>query len=46
MSSKVLLWDFDGTLGYRRGGKWSSALLEALHEIDPDCDVTLDDLNR
>lgn len=44
MSSKVLFWDFDGTLGYRRGGKWSSALLEALHEIEPDCDVTLDDL--
>ncbi|MDA5107980.1 hypothetical protein O3V59_06395 [Brevibacillus thermoruber] len=44
MSSKVLFWDFDGTLGHRRGGKWSSALLEALHEIEPDCDVTLDDL--
>jgi phosphoglycolate phosphatase-like HAD superfamily hydrolase len=26
---KLLLWDFDGTLGYREGG-WSSALHQAI----------------
>jgi putative hydrolase of the HAD superfamily len=43
MNKKVLFWDFDGTLGYRMGGMWSSALLEALLETDPACKATLDD---
>ncbi|OPA73808.1 haloacid dehalogenase [Paenibacillus selenitireducens] len=33
--SKVLLWDFDGTLGYRQGGMWGASMLEALKEYDP-----------
>ncbi|TGV31131.1 HAD family hydrolase [Mesorhizobium sp. M00.F.Ca.ET.186.01.1.1] len=44
MAKKVLLWDFDGTLGYRQGGMWSSALLEALFYLEPNCKVTLDDI--
>jgi putative hydrolase of the HAD superfamily len=43
MYKKVLLWDFDGTLGYRLGGMWSSALLEALLEVEPDSKATIDD---
>ena len=27
--NKVILWDFDGTLGYREGG-WTGAILQAL----------------
>jgi putative hydrolase of the HAD superfamily len=25
----LLIWDFDGTLGFRAGGTWASALAEA-----------------
>jgi putative hydrolase of the HAD superfamily len=40
MSEKVLFWDFDGTLGYRRGGMWSNALFQALIEKEPNCTIT------
>ncbi len=36
---KLLLWDFDGTLGYREGG-WSGALLEAIRLVEPETDIT------
>lgn len=32
---KYILWDFDGTLGYREGG-WASALIEAIGRNIPD----------
>ena len=32
---KYLIWDFDGTLGYREG-KWEGALLEVLQRYAPD----------
>ena len=41
---KLLIWDFDGTLGYRAGGAWTASLLEALQREAPGSDVTLDDL--
>jgi putative hydrolase of the HAD superfamily len=36
-----LIWDFDGTLGYRLDG-WPGALLEVMHREAPTCDVTAD----
>lgn len=39
VSSKYLIWDFDGTLAYREG-MWRGALRDALRQMDPtfDCD--------
>src|SRR5712691_3547387 len=39
----VILWDFDGTLGYRPG-MWSQALLDVLLEQNPTTVVTLQDI--
>ena len=41
---KYLIWDFDGTLGYRQGGMWSAALLEIIRQEKPECNVTLEQL--
>jgi putative hydrolase of the HAD superfamily len=38
-----LIWDFDGTLGYRLVG-WVGALLEVVHREAPTCNVTADQL--
>ncbi len=43
---KLLVWDFDGTLGYRDGGDWAASLLEVLLRALPDSDVTLDAVRR
>lgn len=40
---KYLIWDFDGTLGYRETG-WTGALVEVLRRNAPDCNVTADHL--
>ena len=40
---KYLIWDFDGTLGYREG-MWTGALLQVLRQHAPDCQVTADQL--
>jgi putative hydrolase of the HAD superfamily len=40
---KYLIWDFDGTLGYRIG-MWSGALAEVLQHALPVCRATADDL--
>ncbi len=42
---RLLIWDFDGTLGYREsgawaGGAWTAALLEVLEAHAPERDVT------
>jgi putative hydrolase of the HAD superfamily len=37
-----LIWDFDGTLGYRRGGMWTASLMEVLREHDPDISVAIE----
>jgi len=36
---RYLIWDFDGTLGFRHGN-WSGALVEVLQRADPSCGVT------
>jgi putative hydrolase of the HAD superfamily len=36
---RTLLWDFDGTLGYRPG-MWTQAMLDVLREHDPSCTLT------
>jgi putative hydrolase of the HAD superfamily len=40
---KLILWDFDGTLGYRDGG-WSGTLVEVLHRNCPGFPVTQGDV--
>jgi putative hydrolase of the HAD superfamily len=40
---KYLIWDFDGTLGYRMGG-WAGALLDLLQPEAPTCEVTAEQL--
>ncbi len=34
MADKAVIWDFDGTVGFREG-RWGSALLQALDELAP-----------
>ena len=41
---KTILWDFDGTLGYRHNGMWTASLLEAVHFIEPDHPIQYDEL--
>ena len=41
--SKYLIWDFDGTLGYREG-MWSDILMEVLRRNAPDCAATADQI--
>lgn len=38
-----IIWDFDGTLGYREG-LWTGALLEVLRQSAPDCAATAEHL--
>jgi putative hydrolase of the HAD superfamily len=39
---KTLIWDFDGTLGYREGGMWGAALLEVIQQESPGLGVSMD----
>jgi putative hydrolase of the HAD superfamily len=41
---RTLIWDFDGTLGYREGGTFSAALAETARRESPDSGVTADQL--
>ncbi len=40
---QYLIWDFDGTLGYRRG-MWSGTLVEVLRQEMPECPATVEDV--
>jgi len=40
---RMLLWDFDGRLGYRQG-MWSQALFDVLREHHPTCAAMRDDI--
>ena len=40
---RYLIWDFDGTLGYREGG-WTGALFDILRQEMPLCEVTAEPL--
>lgn len=41
--NKVIFWDFDGTLGFRKDGMWGASMLEALKRHDPSTTVTAPD---
>jgi putative hydrolase of the HAD superfamily len=34
--ARYLIWDFDDTLGYRVGGKWTASLMKVLQDDAPD----------
>ena len=38
---KTLIWDFDGTLGYRTG-RWSGAILETIEQTYPELAIDMD----
>jgi putative hydrolase of the HAD superfamily len=40
----AIIWDFDGTLGYRSGGAWTASLWEVLQAEEPGCQVTQEQL--
>jgi len=40
--ANYLIWDFDDTLGYRHGGKWTASLLTVLQAELPDFPVDAD----
>lgn len=40
---KTIIWDFDGTLGYR-SGRWSGAIIEVLRQYYVECDIGLDEI--
>ena len=42
-ADRAILWDFDGTLGYR-DGLWSGCLTEVLQANEPDAGFTRDDV--
>lgn len=41
---KTLIWDFDGTLGYRKGGLFAASLLEVVQRTEPGLNVTVDQI--
>jgi len=41
---KLLIWDFDGTLGYRDGGAWSATLDEIARSESPGSEVTIEQI--
>jgi putative hydrolase of the HAD superfamily len=41
---KLLIWDFDGTLGYREGGAWTASLFEVLQREAAESGVTYEQL--
>ena len=44
IASRLLLWDFDGTLGYRDGGMWTASLFEVLQREEPGLEVDIEQL--
>jgi putative hydrolase of the HAD superfamily len=43
---RYLIWDFDGTLGYRDGGMWSGTLREILRDEWPEIDAPVEVLRH
>ncbi|MGC9349858.1 MAG: HAD family hydrolase [Anaerolineae bacterium] len=41
---RLLIWDFDGTLGYRAGGAWTASLLEVVRREVPEHPATFEQL--
>src|SRR5690242_2098708 len=44
LSMNYLIWDFDGTLGYREGGMWSRTLFEIVQQAMPELGVSVEPL--
>jgi putative hydrolase of the HAD superfamily len=44
MAVKTILWDFDGTLGYREGGMWSASLFEIVQSEAPQFGIGLEQI--
>lgn len=42
---KYLLWDFDGTLGYRIGGNWTATLHEIAQRAAPAAEITMEQIS-
>ena len=38
---RLLIWDFDGTLGYRVGGAWSAAMAQVVAQARPDLELAV-----
>ena len=41
-NERYMIWDFDGTLAYRRNGMWRAALIEALNQKLPGHNISVD----
>jgi putative hydrolase of the HAD superfamily len=41
---RAIIWDYDGTLGYREGGMWTATTLQVIREEDPGAEVAAEDV--
>ena len=41
---KLLIWDFDGTLGYQKRGYFSESILQVIRETDPGTRITVEQI--
>ncbi len=41
---KLLIWDFDGTLGYQKNGYFSGSLLQSIRKDNPQTDLTIEQI--
>jgi putative hydrolase of the HAD superfamily len=41
---KLLIWDFDGTLGYQKRGYFSESILQVIRESDPRAGITVEQI--
>jgi len=41
---KLLIWDFDGTLGYHKRGYFSESILQVIREIKPETTITVEQI--
>jgi putative hydrolase of the HAD superfamily len=41
---RLLIWDFDGTLGYQKRGYFSESIVHVIREIDPETTITAEQI--
>jgi putative hydrolase of the HAD superfamily len=41
---KLLIWDFDGTLGYQKRGYFSESIFQVIREINPQTTITIEQI--
>ncbi len=41
---KLLIWDFDGTLGFQKRGYFSESIARVIREIDPETSITVEQI--